>query len=201
MPRPYIVALGGTLRPLSSTERALGLVLQAAENEGAEVLMLSGADLDLPPYSPETEIRTPVCERLVRELRRADGLVLGSPGYHGGVSGLVKNAIDYVEDLRGDVRPYLEGRAVGSVATGAGWQGAVNTLSALRGIVHALRGWNTPLGVAINTSDESFAEDGSYLSPKTNEMLALMGRQIVDFAQLRAGRLVADEASRPAGIH
>src|SRR5204863_6434613 len=34
------------------------------------------------------------------------------------------------------------GRPVGSVATGAGWQGAVNTLTALRNIVHALRGWN-----------------------------------------------------------
>ena len=202
MRRPYVVALGGTLRPSSSTERALGIVLQGAAEAGAEVLMLSGGDLDLPPYSPETDIRTPACERLVGELRRADGLVLGSPGYHGGVSGLVKNAIDYVEDLRSDVRPYLEGRAVGAVATGAGWQGAVNTLSALRGIVHALRGWNTPLGVAINTTDESFAPDGTYLSPKINQMLALMGRQIVDFAQLRLQRSVEEESGqRPAGIH
>ena len=63
---------------------------------------------------------------------RADGILLGSPGYHGGVSGLVKNALDYTEDMRGDERPYFDGRPVGAVATGAGWQGAVTTLTAMR---------------------------------------------------------------------
>ena len=48
----------------------------------------------------------------MRAVSAADGLIIASPGYHGGISGLVKNALDYVEDLRGDARPYLDGRAV-----------------------------------------------------------------------------------------
>lgn len=35
-------------------------------------------------------------------------MVVGSPGYHGAVSGLVKNALDYIEDLREDPRVYLD---------------------------------------------------------------------------------------------
>ncbi len=78
-----------------------------------------------------------------------------SPGYHGGVSGLVKNAIDWVEELREDERPYFDGRAVGLIVVADGWQATVTTLTSLRSIVHALRGWPTPLGVAINAADPS----------------------------------------------
>ena len=37
--------------------------------------------------------------------------------------------------------------------------GAINTLSALRDIVHALRGWPTPLGAAINSAESVFDEE------------------------------------------
>ena len=53
--------------------------------------------------------------RLIELLREADGVVLVSPGYHGSLSGLVKNALDYVQDLSGDQPPFLDGRAVGCV--------------------------------------------------------------------------------------
>src|ERR1700722_857146 len=150
---PFIVAEGGALRPNSSTEKALSVVLGAAAALGAETLLLSGAELDLPHYSPDRLDRSPAAQRLVEALRRADGIVLGSPGYHGGISGLVKNALDYVEDMRSDPAPYFEGRAVGCVATAAGWQATMTTLNALRDVVHALRGWPTPLGVPINTME------------------------------------------------
>src|SRR5260370_42646337 len=84
---PYIVGLGGTLRANSSTEKALRVVLCAAAALGAETLLLGGADLDLPLYAPDRPDRSPAARRLVEELRRADGIVLGSPGYHGGISG------------------------------------------------------------------------------------------------------------------
>lgn len=180
--RPFIVAVGGALRPNSSTEKALQAALAAAEAAGAETLLLAGPDLDLPMYAPERDVRSAAAERLVAAVRRADGLILGSPGYHGGISGLVKNALDYVEDTRGDGRCYFDGLPVGCVATGAGWQGAVTTLNALRSVVHALRGWNTPLGVAINTLQEGFAEDGEPSSPRTRDALEAMARQIVAFA-------------------
>jgi FMN reductase len=42
-------------------------------------------------------------------VRGADALVFGSPGYHGTLSGLVKNALDYLEELGRDARPYVDG--------------------------------------------------------------------------------------------
>ncbi|WP_339947683.1 NAD(P)H-dependent oxidoreductase [uncultured Albimonas sp.] len=184
--KPLIVGLGGTLRDFSSTEKALRIALDAAEAEGCETVLLAGRALDLPPYSPDDETRSEEASRLVDAIRRADGVILGSPGYHGGMSGLVKNAIDYIEDLRTDARPYLEGRAVGAVATGGGWQGAVTTMNALRDVVHALRGWNTPLGVAVNTAEPVFGPDGDCEDAKVRGQLEALGRQVAGFARAAA---------------
>ena len=71
-------------------------------------------------YAPHLPERSPPAQRLVEELRAAHGVILGSPGYHGGVSGLMKNALDHIEDLRAAETPYLEGRAVGCIVTAAG---------------------------------------------------------------------------------
>jgi FMN reductase len=179
---PHIVGIGGTLRPNSSTEKALRLALAAAERAGASTTLLSGSALDLPMYEPEALSRGPVALDFVAQLRRADGLIIASPGYHGGISGFVKNALDHIEELARDQRPYLQDRAVGLIATGAGWQGAVVTLMALRDVVHALRGWPTPLGVPINTAEPVFDEDGGCIQPKIADQLDIMARQVVGFA-------------------
>nr|WP_026422923.1 NAD(P)H-dependent oxidoreductase [Actinokineospora inagensis] len=181
-----VVGIGGSLRAGSQSERALGVVLAGAAEAGAKTTALVGAELVLPFYDPGVGERTGAALRLVEALRGADGVVLVSPGYHGTVSGLVKNALDYVEDLREDERVYLDGRAVGCVATAAGWQAAVNTLSALRSITHALRAWPTPLGVAVNTLQTRFGEDGECSDPSVPDALRLIGRQVVEFAANRA---------------
>ena len=180
--RPLVVALGGTSRSDSSTEKALRLVLKHARSAGCETLLLGAEALQLPVYAPATAERSGNAAQLVAALRRCDALVIGSPGYHGGISGLVKNAIDYAEDLRSDRRVYLAGRAVGLVVTAGGYHGGVMTLAALRAVVHALRGWPTPLGVVINTTEPAFSPDGVALSPAVDEQLRVVARELVDFA-------------------
>ncbi len=186
MTSPYIVAVGGTLRPNSSTEWAMRHVLAAAERAGARTKLISGAQLQLPLYQPENQERGEGARFLVAELSRADGIIVGSPGYHGSISGLVKNALDYAEDLRTDARPYFSGRAVGCIATAGGWPGAVNTLGALRDIVHALRGWPTPLGAAINSAECVFDAQGTCQVPRVGEILDMMAEEVMSFVHRRA---------------
>nr|WP_133901220.1 NAD(P)H-dependent oxidoreductase [Actinophytocola oryzae] len=175
--RPLVVGIGGTGRPGSTTERALELALASAEGDGAEVHLLGGAFLSaLPLYLPQHVHRDGNARELLSLVARADGVVVASPSYHGGVSALVKNALDYLEDLREDCRPYLDGRAVGCVVTSAGWQAGGATLAALRSIVHALRGWPTPLGVTLNTTERPLDGD------RPVAQLHLVGRQVVQFA-------------------
>lgn len=184
--QPLILGIGGTMRPDSSTERALHVALAEAAQAGARTVAVTARELDLPMYVPGCTRGNEASTRLVELLRACDGLLIASPSYHGGISGLVKNALDYVEELRQDERPYLEGRAVGCIVCVAGWQAVGTTLSAARSIVHALRGWPTPISVGINTSELPPGSSIAAAAPKVASQLREMARQVVEFAQMRA---------------
>jgi NADPH-dependent FMN reductase len=103
--RPLVVGLGGTEREGSVTEACVREALHAAERGGARVELFGAGALDLPMFKPTVSRREERVVSLVEAIRECDGLVLGSPGYHGDLSGLVKNALDYLEDLHDDPRP------------------------------------------------------------------------------------------------
>ena len=181
--KPLVVGIGGSTRTGSAGERALCIALKAAEEAGARTRLFNGAFLArIPIYAPEIKERNSEQHELVEAVRNADGLILASPGYHGGISGLVKNALDLLEDLRHDERCYLDGRAVGCIITASGWQTVGTALTALRSIVHALRGWPTPLGAGLNTAEEIFDSSGGCINEAAALQLAAVGRQVVDFA-------------------
>lgn len=180
-----LVGIGGSPRPHSTAERALRVVLREARRLGAQTSLIGGSELMLPLYDPREENRSPQALRLITEVASADGVVIASPAYHGTVSGLVKNALDYLEELRGDARPYLSDRAVGLLAVGQGWQGAVSTLATLRTVTHALRGWPTPLGVAVNSEAAAFDADGNCDQPHLCDQLATMAAQVVEASRSR----------------
>jgi len=184
-PPPFILGIGGTAISGGSTEQALAVALSSAQQLGAETLLFGGEELArLPHYLTPGATDVPEAGMLVDAVRRADGLIIASPGYHGSISGLVKNAIDYIEETAKDSRVYLDGVPVGLIATAYGWQATGSTLAALRSIVHALRGWPTPLGVAINSSGGLF-RDGACSDPAIAKQLELVGKQVHEFALVR----------------
>lgn len=178
-----MLGIGGSLRAGSQSERALHIALAGAADAGAKTYAITGGELVLPFYDATFGERGERALRLIEAIRAADGLIVVSPGYHGGLSGLVKNALDYIEDLRDDRRPYLEGRAVGLAAVANGWQAAVTTLDQLRTIAHALRGWSTPLGGSVNSAEVKFDEAGGASEEKVVRTLRLIGRQVAEFAE------------------
>lgn len=183
--RPFIVGLGGTLSDSSSSERALRHVLAVAASRGARTELFSARALDLPMYITDRSQRSSAAIALVDALAQADGVIIATPGYHGGISGLVKNALDYVEDLREDERPYLDGRAVGCIVCAYGWQATTTTLVSLRSTVHALRGWPTPLGVGINSAQTVFDDSGQVVDEQCAQQLTMLSSQVLDFVGAR----------------
>lgn len=180
---PRIVAIGGTVSPGSTVELSLKIAMAAAVAAGAEVTLYDGAYLArLPHYRGEGHTLEDGAA-MVDAVRQADGLLIAAPGYHGTISGLVKNALDYLEELASDARPYLDGRAVGLIATAYGDQATVSTMQTLRTVVHALRGWPTPMGATIRVYQGLFSVDGECLDDRARMQLDLVGRQVVNGAR------------------
>ncbi|MFY9331840.1 MAG: NADPH-dependent FMN reductase [Candidatus Nanopelagicales bacterium] len=180
-----ILAIGGSTRPDSSSERALRAAVRGASDHGAQVRLIVSRDLVLPIYDTETQDRTEQAQALVDGYRWADGLIIASPGYHGGISGMIKNALDYIEDLRQDERVYLHGMAVGCISVAYGWQATASTLHQLRQVAHAVRGWPTPLGCTINASLTKIDSEGHSDDTSAEQSLETVGQQVVEFAKMR----------------
>jgi FMN reductase len=180
--RPLIVGLGGTVRPGSSSECALVMALTAAEAAGARTALFGGAFLaDLPIYNPHDPFDGPEMARFLGAVSAADGVIVSTPGYHGSISGVVKNALDSLEGLRNDPRPYFDGRAVGCIVSAGGAQAAGSTLATLRSIIHALRGWPTPFGATL-AAGGLFDASGAFADPHDAWQVATVAEQVVEFA-------------------
>lgn len=184
--QPLVVGIGGTIGGPSSTERALKIALDSAGREGFRTRMFGGAEMGrLPLYDPKATTRTPEEREFVDTVRQASALIIASPGYHGSISGVVKNALDLLEETARDAdRPYLADMPVGLIATAYGWQATGSTIAALRSIVHALRGWPTPFAAAINTQITKFDDEGGASDQSVVDQLCMVGKQVARFAPL-----------------
>ena len=183
--RPFVLGLGGTTRSGSTTEQALRVSLAAAADAGADTALFAGEDLVTLPMYGAGNRDDPVAAKLVRLFRQMDAIIIATPAYHGSISGLVKNALDYADDLRTDSRIYFDGCAVGCVCCAAGWQAAGQTLVEMRTVAHALRGWPTPFGATINTSLPVLDDAGELVDGASIVQLKLVGQQVAEFARMR----------------
>jgi FMN reductase len=181
---PFIVGIGGTVRPGSTSETALVRALAGAKACGARTELFGGEFMaGLPIYNPHDPGEDAERARFLAAVSVADGVIVATPGYHGSISGLVKNALDSLEGLRDDARPYFDGRAVGCIVAASGAQACGSALNALRSIIHAMRGWPTPFGATLNTGVGLFAEDGAFLDPKDAWQVETVAAQVMAFAR------------------
>jgi FMN reductase len=183
-----IVGLGGGMRPTSRSLAALKEALALAEAQGAETRLLSVYEMQLPIYRPDFdspacygEAATPAIEQLLESARWADGMIWASPSYHGSLSGAVKNALDYIQFLANDSPSFLYGKTIGMIATGAGAIAAVNTLTQLNQVAHALRAQVVPLAVPITGVGRAI-EDGKLTDPQFRQRLEMLVKELVTLA-------------------
>ena len=179
---PLIVGLGGSLRARSYSRLALQRALAMASEQGAEVELLDIKELDLPMFYPDmpadaySEFQQPAIVRLVETCRRADAMIWASPTYHGTVSGVVKNALDFLELLSDDDRPYLTGRAVGLIAVSD-----QSTFPAMVDSVYELRGWLAPTRVTVSRRD--FDAEHTLVNERVERRLHRMVGELLIFIQ------------------
>ncbi len=178
---PLLAGLGGSLREKSYSRAALREALGIAEASGAAVEMLDVRELNLPMFVPDIPVTEyPVqhqatLTRLLETYRRADVMIWASPTYHGTISGVVKNALDFMELLCDDQPPYLQGRAVGIIT--------VNdpiTFASMINAVHELRAWLAPTQAVFSRQD--FNSEMTLNNERAQRRLTRLVNELLGFA-------------------
>lgn len=169
----HIVALCGSQRDGSHTRSALEQTLEAANRSGATTDLIDVSALELPVFDPDQPDAGDATE-LRRRVQAADGVVLGSPMYHGSYASPLKTALDY---CRFDE---FEETTVGLlVVSGGGFP--TPALEHLRSVARALDAWALPQQVAIPEAHSVF-ERGQLTDEKLADRVETLGTEIVEYA-------------------
>jgi len=177
-----VLSICGSLRDPSTTATGLARALEAVERAGAETRQVSLATLNLPwcdGRDDESSYGGDAAE-FKRLISQADALLIGSPEYHGSMTGTLKNALDLLGP------DHLRGTMVGLLATAGGSAGAMNTLNHLRHVMRWMNAWVLPMQVSIPRAHEAFGEDGSIQREGLDQDLDKLGTELVRYAGLLA---------------
>lgn len=175
-----IVGIAGSMNRESTTKLAVGIVLNAAKEAGAEIEMIHLADWKLPIYDDREDASTYPEEvhLFIRKISEADGLVIGSPEYHGTITGALKNSLDFLEGR------HLRDKQVAILGVSGGSMGATNTVNTLQLILRNLHAWPLPSSPSIPSAYNAFTPEGKLKDERLQSRLESLGEQLVEFIRL-----------------
>lgn len=169
-----IVAISGSRSGASTTRAALRVALGAAADAGAETDLIDLGRVDLPLYHPDEDEQGD-SERLTRRVREADGVLVGTPVYHGSYSSTFKNFHDFCGSEE------YEDTAVGLLAT-AGGGSYGGTLEHLRSTFRNVHAWTVPHEVGIRGASSEIDEEGRIRDGDLRRRTEQLGRVVTEHA-------------------
>ena len=135
-------------RPESTGRRISGYLHQQLSEKGFSVDQVNVCDAHIPFF----ELRQPRPATAVGEMcdafLQSDLQVWLTPLYHGGMTGAMKNCLDWLELTSRLEKPYLTDKVVGLVCWADGGQ-AMQGINAMDAVAKALRAWVIPYTVAL----------------------------------------------------
>ncbi len=180
---PRILAFAGSARKDSFNKKLLHVAVRAAEETGAEVMLLDLAEYPLPLYDGDLESRDGLptnAAKLKRLFLDHDGLMIAAPEYNSSITPLLKNTIDWVSrpaDGEGPLAAYKNKVAVLMAASPGG-------LGGLRGLVH-VRAILQNIGVivlpdqrAVSGAGNAFDETGQLKDEKLRQSVQGLGAKL-----------------------
>ena len=176
-----VLAISGSLRKDSYNRKALQIAKQVAAEVGTQVEEADLKKLALPVYDGDIEDEG-LPQQVVRfkaMVEDTDVLVIATPEYNRSIPGGLKNAIDWLS--RG--RNSLDGKVAAVFGASNGPFGTILSQSHLRHVLAALNVLVIPQPqVFIRNGAEAYNPDGSFKSPKTNELLKHLVERALEVA-------------------
>jgi arsenic resistance protein ArsH len=174
-----VLIFNGTMdsSPYTTANRLTSYFEEQFRQKGfaTEVFSPKGGHIPFFEY-PKGDMPEPV-RAMCDAFTRADVLVWLTPLYHGSMTGVMKNALDWLEMTSKLSNPYLTGKVVALVCWGDGSQ-AMQGINAMDSVAKALRAWVLPFSIPI-LKEHLYEADGkdftqSYKN-KFDRMISLLG--------------------------
>ena len=179
----HIVAICGSMRRDSINRKLLhALAKRAPEGVTVTIAELHG----IPVYDGDVEAEgfPPAVTALQDQIAAADGVILGSPEYNGGVPGPLKNAIDWCS--RGRMQEVFAGRPFGLVGATPGPSGTRSAqgawLSTFR--VLGVDAWLAGM-LFVPHAQRALGDDGTITDERTERYTQRYIDGFVDFIRSR----------------
>lgn len=162
-----ILGVSGSLRA-ASFNTALLKAAQELAPEGVAIEIFGLHDLPLFNQDVEDQGDPAPVAAWKDAVRGADALLLACPEYNGGVTGVLKNAIDWAS--RGKPAP-LDGKVACIIGASPGVTGTVRAQDALRQSLRKVSAVYWPLGEVLVGQAHTKIEDGRLTDEKSRAVL------------------------------
>src|SRR3989442_11991423 len=162
-----LLAVVGSLQRESVTRAMMIHVAERLRAEGCLVDVLDFEKEPLALYNPDTAHELPGYAELQARVDRADVVVLGTPDYHGSISGAMKNFLDHFWHE-------FAGKLFATIV--ASHEKGLTVTDQLRTVARQCYAWSLPYGVSF--ADEEDVKDGRISSDALKKRLEMVVRDV-----------------------
>lgn len=184
-----LLAVSGSTRTGSLNQTLVDLAAAEARARGAEVTDVRLKDFALPLYDGDLEASAfPQAARDLKALFRSHhGFLIATPEYNGGVSGVLKNAIDWVSrPTDGESLVALSafrGKVAGLVAASISPFGGLRGITHLRQILSTIQVLVATEQVLVPFAQNAFDEAGALKEALPAQLLGGLAARVIELAE------------------
>ncbi len=184
-----VLAVIGSLQRASVTRVVVRDVAQRLQAAGCTVDVLDLETEPLALYNPDTARDLPGYAGLQARVHRADVIVLGSPDYHGCLSGTMKNFLDHFWHE-------FAGKLFATIV--ASHEKGLTVTDQLRTVARQCNAWTLPYGVSVMEDLDVMA--GEIVNDALKRRLEMLERDLRVYGELLARQRQADLSGTGPGF-
>ena len=184
-----VLAVVGSLHRDSVTRAVIRHVTDKLKALGCGVDVLDFEKEPLALYNPDVAHDLPGYAELQERVDRADVIVLGTPDYHGSISGATKNFLDHFW------REFA-GKLFATIV--ASHEKGLTVTDQLRTVARQCYAWTLPYGVSF--TEDVDVKDGEIVNDSLKNRLEMMVRDVRVYGELLGRQRRADLAGNDPGF-
>jgi FMN reductase len=184
-----VLAVVGSLQRGSVSRVVIAHVAEQFRAAGCKVDVLDFLKEPLALYNPDTAHELPGYVELQARVERADVICLGTPDYHGSLSGAMKNFLDHFWHE-------FAGKLFATIV--ASHEKGLTVTDQVRTIARQCYAWTLPYGLSF--SEDVDVRDDRIVSDKLRERLDMLVRDARVYGELLARQRRADLAGTERGF-